>query len=60
MLVVNSFTASDYLGCGTCVVGTSVSYTLTVNFSESGVFEGVTVNPGTDTLVLKFVYTRTA
>jgi hypothetical protein len=60
VLVINSFTASDYQGCGSCGVGSTVSFTLTLDVSESGVIDGVTVPAATGTMVVRFRYLRTA
>lgn len=59
-LTVNSFTVSDYMGCGACGVGSTVTYTATVGFSESGTFKGQAIPPGKGTLVVDFRYLRTA
>lgn len=58
VLVINSITTSDYQGCGTCLAGTSVSFTVAVNFTESGTLDGVTIPPTTDNVTLRFRYTR--
>lgn len=60
VLVVNSFTTSNYQGCGACGVGSIVSYTLSVGFGESGVIDARNVPATTGTLVLRLRYTRTA
>lgn len=60
VLVIDSFTVSDYQGCGSCGVGSSVSFTLTLAISESGVFDGLAVPAATGTMVVRFRYTRIA
>jgi hypothetical protein len=58
-LVVNSFVATNYSGCGACNVGTSVTLTLTVNVTENGVLNSVTISQTRNT-VLTIRFTRTA
>jgi hypothetical protein len=60
VLVVNSVSVSGYQGCGSCGVGSAVSVTLAVNFSESGRFDGVTVPARTFDAAVTFRYQRTA
>jgi hypothetical protein len=60
VLVINSVSVSGYQGCGSCGVGTAVSVTLAVNFSESGRFDGVTVPARTFDSTVTFRYQRTA
>ena len=58
VLVINSITTSNFQGCGTCLVGTVVSFTVVVDFTESGTLDGVTVPTNTGTMTLRFRYTR--
>jgi len=60
VLVVNSISVTGYQGCGSCGVGTAVSVTLEVNFSESGRFDGVSVPARTFDAAVTFRYQRTA
>ncbi|HEX7888708.1 MAG TPA: hypothetical protein VF522_05045 [Ramlibacter sp.] len=58
VLVIDSIAASNYQDCGTCQVGTVVSFNVVVNFTESGTFDGATVPANTDVMTLRFRYTR--
>lgn len=60
VLVINSFSVSDYQGCGSCGVGSTVSFTLTVNTSEGGRLDGQTVPTAAGTMVVRLRYTRVA
>lgn len=60
VLVVNSVSVSGYQGCGSCGVGSAVSVTLAVNFSEGGRFDGITVPARTFDATVTFRYQRTA
>lgn len=57
-LTINSFTVSDYQGCGACGVGTSVRYTVAMNFTESGTLDGFAIPVTTEDAVVRFTYTR--
>jgi hypothetical protein len=59
VLVVNSVSVTGYQGCGSCGVGSAVSVTLAVNFSESGRFDGVTVPARTFDAAVTLRYQRT-
>lgn len=58
VLVINSITTSDYQGCGTCLAGTTVSFTVVANFTESGTLDGTVIPPNTDNVTLRFRYRR--
>lgn len=57
-MVINSFSVSQFEGCDNCGVGSAISFLLTVNFSESGTFDGVLVPPRTATIELQVRYRR--
>lgn len=58
-LVVNSFVAADYVDCGTCTVGTSITFTITANITENGTFENQPISRTRNT-VITLRFTRTA
>jgi hypothetical protein len=57
-IVINSFSFSNYQGCGTCGVGTQVSYIMNMNFTQSGTLNGQTVPSTTSSAVTTFRYQR--
>jgi hypothetical protein len=57
-LTVNSIAVSNFQDCGSCGVGTSVSFTVLMNFTESGTFTGQTIQPNTRAVTLRFRFTR--
>lgn len=57
-MVINSFTVSQFQGCGTCEVGTAITFTLNVNFNESGTFDGVLLPSRTTSIELQVRYVR--
>lgn len=59
-LTVNSIAASNYQGCGTCGVGTKVSYDVNMNYTETGLFDGQMVPTSTGSIKVTFTYTRTS
>lgn len=58
LMVVDSVTSSGFEGCGTCGVGTEITFTLSVNFTESGVFEGLTIPSRTTSTEVEVRYVR--
>jgi hypothetical protein len=60
VLVINSVSVSGYEGCGSCGVGSAVSVTLGVGFSESGRFDGITVPARSFNATVTLRYQRTA
>ena len=58
-LVVNSFVASNYVDCGTCTVGTFVTFTITANITENGTLDGQGISR-TRPIVMGVRFTRTA
>ena len=42
-MVINSFQASNYQGCGACGVGSQVSFTMVINSTQGGLLNGVQV-----------------
>jgi hypothetical protein len=58
-LVVNSFVAADYVDCGACTVGTSITFTITANITENGTFENQPISR-TRNSVITLRFTRTA
>lgn len=59
-LVINSFQSAGYQGCGSCAAGSQVSFNVTMNYSESGVFQGEAVPANNDSVTITFRYTRTS
>ena len=59
-LVINSFQASGYQGCGACTVGTQVSYTVNMSYTESGVLQNQAVPANNDSITVLFRFVRTA
>lgn len=57
-VVVNSLTVTNFTGCGSCAVGTVVSFTITANLTESGRLDGVNVAATTRNSVLTVRYQR--
>jgi hypothetical protein len=55
---INSFSFTNYQGCGTCGVGSSVTYTVTFNITEGGLLEGVQEPQTTTDGSYSFTYTR--
>ena len=39
-IVINSYSASNYQGCGACGVGSTVSFTMVINATEGGLLDG--------------------
>jgi hypothetical protein len=58
-LTVESVRATGFEGCGTCGVGTSVRFQVTITFRERGTLDGTTRN-STGTEILLFEYERIA
>ena len=59
-VTINSFAASDYTGCGTCGVGSTVRFTVAANVTQGGVLNGTTVPDGTGNTQFVFTFTRTS
>jgi hypothetical protein len=57
-LTVDRVRVDDFEDCGACGVGTSVTFMVTIDFTESGTLDGVAIPPDTDTEVLSFDYER--
>lgn len=58
-VVVNGIVAiNDYQSCGTCAVGTTVSFTITANLTEGGTFDGVAFTTATHNSLLTLRYVR--
>jgi hypothetical protein len=57
-MVVNSVSVVDFSGCGNCGVGSNVSFQVTVNFTESGVFDGSPIPPRTASITMQVRYQR--
>ena len=58
LMVINSVASADFDGCGTCAVGTDINFTLDVNFTESVVFDGVTIPSRVSSVELRVNYLR--
>ena len=58
LMVINSVAAAGFEGCGTCGVGTDINFTLDVNFTESGLFDGVTIPSRVSSVELRVTYVR--
>jgi len=43
-VTINAFSASNYAGCGSCGVGSTVSYSINYSFTYNGLDGGATVN----------------
>jgi hypothetical protein len=58
-LSVNSFSYSNYVSCGSCGVGTQISYNLSASITEGGTIDGYSYPTSTFSEDLQFVYQRT-
>lgn len=58
VLVIDGITTSDYQGCGACLAGSTVRFTVVANFTESGTLDGTVIPSSTGTVTLRFRYTR--
>ena len=56
--VVNSITVTNYVGCGSCGVGSTVSFTYAVNATGSGTLDGFVIEPTTVNTQSTIVYRR--
>lgn len=58
-LTVDTVRVDDFEDCGACGVGTAVTFTVTITFSERGTLDGRAIPANTGTEVLLFAYERT-
>jgi len=58
-ITINSFSYSNYVSCGSCGVGSQISYKLTASVSEGGTLDGQSFPTSTINESLQFVYQRT-
>jgi hypothetical protein len=57
-MTINSFSVSQFAGCGSCGVGTTITFVLTITYAESGTFDGAALASRTQTVDLTVRYTR--
>jgi hypothetical protein len=60
VMTITSVSTSGFDGCGTCAVGTDISFTVGVEFTESGTFDGVSIPSRATSTELRVRYLRTA
>ena len=58
VMTVTGIRAANYQGCGTCAIGTRVSFDLTMTFTQSGTVDGHAVPSGSQSATVRFVYRR--
>jgi len=59
-ITVNSFSYTNYVSCGTCGVGTQISYKLTMSISQGGTLDGQNYPTETSNESVQFIYQRTS
>jgi hypothetical protein len=59
-MVINSVAVVNFSGCGNCTVGSVVSFDVTINFTESGTFDGAPIPTRTTSMTMQVRYRRIA
>lgn len=59
-IVINSFSASSYQGCGACGVGSTVSFTMAINATAGGLLDGFSEPMTTQNVSAVLMWKRTS
>ena len=57
-MVINSVSVVNFSGCGNCTVGSVVNFDVTINFTESGTFDGAPIPTRTTSMTMQVRYRR--
>jgi hypothetical protein len=58
-ITINSFSFSNYVSCGSCGVGSQISYKMTSSVTEGGTLDGQSFPTSTINESLQYIYQRT-